>query len=256
MEQAATALDLLPWQERPQLPEQRVHVIEWNGGRLELPRLGYLIVDELDQIQAIDPKNALYRLTAETSVKLSRASGSIEHRQAFTLLTMLHARDLGARVELSKEEDNLRIEHSEIIGPYLEQALTMVNRVIIRSCTVMLQRIRPGWVDEQTRKLPQPLISAIYAFEQEEERAQQGQQDPEASMRELDDALGKLAEANRSIATAPIGDSSTGIAQDSGQDDLNSVEPTSDASPAPTSSRRSERVMRPKGSGFTTKSEP
>jgi len=251
-----TALDLIPWQQQPKLPEQRVHVIEWNGGTFEIPRFGCLIVDELDQIQAVDPKNALYRLTAETSVKLSRASGSIEHRQAFALLTMLHARDLGARVELSKEEDSLRIEHSEIIGSYLEQALTMVNRVIIRSCTVVLRRIKPEWVDEQTRKLPQPLISAIYAFEQEEERAQQGQQDPEASMRELDDALGKLAEANRSIATAPIGDSSTGIAPASGPDDLNSAVKPSDASPAPTSSKRSRKATKLKGSGFTTKSEP
>jgi len=251
-----TALDLLPWQERPQLPEQQVHVIEWNGGRLELPRFGYLIVDELDQIQAVDPKNALYRLTADTAVKLGRAAG-VESRQAFSLLTMLHARDLGAKnIRFSEKEDQVCIVHSEMIGAYLEQALTLVNRVIIRSCTVILQRIKPGWTDEATRKLPQPLISAVYAFEQEEERTQQGQQDPEAAMRELEEALGKLDAVSRSIATAPTGDSSTGIAPGSGPDDLSSAAPVSGGSLAPTSSRRSRKALKPKGSGFTTKSEP
>lgn len=251
-----TALDLIPWQEQPQLPEQRVHAIEWNGGKFEIPRFGYLMIDELDQIRAVDPKNALYQLTAETSVKLSRASDRIELRQAFSLLTMLHARDLGAKVALSEEEDRYRIEYSEIIGAYLEQALTMANRVIIRSCTVILQRIRPGWVDEQTRKLPQPLISAIYAVEQQEERGQQGQQDPEASMRELEESLGKLAEVSRSIVTDPTGATSTGSAPGSGQGALNSAAPPSGVSPAPTSSRRSKRATKPKGSDYTTKSDP
>lgn len=242
-----TALDQLPWQERPQLPEQQVHVIEWKGGRLELPRFGYLIVDELDQIQAVDPKNALYRLTADTAVKLGRAAG-IESLEAFSLLTKLHARDLGAKnVKLLDKEDQACVEHSEIIGAYLEQALTLVNRVIIRSCTVILQRIKPGWTDEATRKLPRPLFSAIYAFEQEEEGGQQEQQDPEAAMRELEEALGKLNAVSRSAATAPTGATSTGNAPGSGQGALNSAAPPSGVSPAVTSSRRSKRATRPKG---------
>jgi hypothetical protein len=250
-----TALDLIPWQQQPQLPEQRVHVIEWKGGKLEIPRFGYLVIDELDQIQAVDPKNALYQLTAETSVKLSRASGNLEPRKAFSLLTMLHARDLGARIALSEEEDSYHIEHSGIIGAYLEEALTMANRVIIRSCTVILQRIKSGWIDEMTRQLPQPLISAIYAFEQEEEGAQQVQSDPDAAMRELEKSLGKLAEVSRSIVTVPTGDTSTGNAPGSGQGALSLAAPTSGDSPATTSSRRSKRVTKPKGSGFTAKSE-
>ena len=251
MEQAA--LDLIPWQQKPQLPEQKTCVIEWNGGTFEIPRLGYLMVNELDQIQAIDPKNALYRLTAETSVEISRAT-NLEHRQAFALLTKLHARQVGARVELSTTEDDICIEHSKIIGSYLEQALTMTNRVVIRSCTVVLQRIKPEWTDENTQRLPQELISNIYAFQQEEERAQQEQPDPEAAMRDLEEGLGKLAEVSRSNVIDPTGDSFTGTAHGSGPDGSNLGANSLDSSLAPMLSKRSQKGMKRKKLGFTRRS--
>jgi hypothetical protein len=74
-------------------------------------------------------------------------------------------------------------------------------------------------------------------------------------MRELEKSLGKLAEVSRSIVTVPTGDTSTGNAPGSGQGALSSAAPTSGDSPATTSSRRSKRVTKLKGSGFTAKSE-
>ena len=253
MEKTVTALDLIPWQQPPTL-DTGVHVIEWNDGKLEIPRLGYLTANELAQIQAVDPKNALYRLTSDTAVSLGRASDT-EPRNAFALLTMLHARDLGARIQLSLEEEKIYATHGPIISTFLKEALATSNSVIIRSCTIILQRIKNGWTDEGTIQLPSSLLGLIYSFEQEEEKGKE-QQDPEAAMRELEDSLGKLAVESRSNATDPTGDSSTGIAPGSGQGEQNSVEKTSATSLVATSSKRSRKALRSKDSGFTTKSEP
>ena len=246
-----TALDLIPWQQPPTL-DAGVHVIEWNDGRFEIPRLGYLTANELAQIQAVDPKNALYRLTSDTSIILGRAA-EIEPWNGFALLTMLHARDMGVRIQLSPEEKKIYAVHGPIISPFLEEALVMSNIVIIRSCTIILQRIKSGWTDEATKLLPSSLLGLIYSFEQEEEKGKE-QQDPEAAMRELEDSLGKLAVVSRSNATGPTGDSSTGIAPGSGQGEQNSVEKTSATSPVPTSSKRSRRAAKPRENGFTTRS--
>ena len=252
MESPVTTLDQIPWQTRPQALQDQIHVVEWQGGRLELPRFGFLIADELDQIQTVDPRNALYRLTAEASVDLSRVT-SLEPRNAFAFLTRLHAKDLGAKVDLSQEEEDLCIAHSQVIGAYREKAQTLVNCVIIRSCTVILQRIKPGWTDDQTRRLPQPLIALIYEFEQQEEKGGQQEHDPEAAMRALEEDLGKLGEVSRLTATGPIGDTSTGSADDSGLEIKNLAGSALDASRAPTSSRRSAKGTRRKRPDSTTR---
>lgn len=243
--------DLLPWETTPQAP-QAVETIEWNGGKLSLPRLGYLTVDELQGIRAIDPSNALYRLTADTSVALSRAAEDQSPRQCFALLTALHGRDLGAAVALTPDQKAIEMAHAAIIAPFLEQAKTITNRVVVRSVTMILQRVRPDWTDDQTRRLPAPLLSLLHAFEQEEERGS-GQGDPAAEMRALEEALGKLQHV-ASTATDPTGSEPSGTAAASGPVRRSSAASGSARSPAGTSSRRSKKAIAPSANGFTAKS--
>ncbi|MBU6251218.1 MAG: hypothetical protein KGO47_08645 [Cyanobacteria bacterium REEB417] len=230
-------------------------MIEWNGGRLELPRLGYLTVDEMQSIRAIDPQNALYRLITAKAVELSQAAPDFSPHQCYGFLVKLHAQDLGARGRRSSpEEEALQVEHAAIIGPFLEEARAIANRVTIRAVTVILNRIRPGWTDEQTCRLPGPLLSLLHAFEQEEERAGVGQaDDPQAEMRALEEALGKLQEVIDSTATDPTGDGPSGSAADSGPEPLSSAASASESSPVATSSRRSRKGIAPKGIASTAK---
>lgn len=249
------SFDLLPWETAPQAPEQPTATIEWNGGELVLPRLGYLTVDELNSIREIDPQNALYRLITAAAVALSQAATDRTAHWCYGLLTRLLAQDIGANAgRMSTEEESLQVVHAEIIGPFLEQARAIRNRVTIRSVTVILQRIKPAWSDEQTRRLPGALQEILHAFEQEEERAGAGlRTDPAAEMRALEEALGKLQEVSDSIATAPTGPAPSGNAAGSGPAPPSSAASASAGSPVAMSSRPLRRVTRPKGSGFTAK---
>jgi hypothetical protein len=249
--------DLLPWETKPQAPEQTTETITWNGGELVLPRLGYLTVDELQGIRAIDPQNALYRLITAAAVELCQAVQSEEftaHR-CYGLLTRLLAQEQGANIgRMSTEEETVQVLHAGIIGPFLEQARAIANRVVIRGVTVILNRIRPAWTDEQTRRLPGPLLTLLHAFEQEEEHAGAGKQlDPAAAMRELEEALGKLEEVSSSTATDPTGPAPTGTAAGSGPEPPSSAASASGSSPAPMSSKRFRKGTAPKGIASTGK---
>jgi hypothetical protein len=251
------SFDLLPWETPPEAPEHTTETIAWNGGELVLPRLGYLTVTELQGIRAIDPQNALYRLITAAAVELCQAVQSEEftaHR-CYGLLTRLLAQEQGASIgRLSPEEQAVQVLHARIIGPFLEQARAITNRVVIRSVSVILNRIKPAWTDEQTLRLPAPLLSTLYAFEQDEELAGAGpQQDPAAQMRALEEALGKLQEVSDSTATDPTGPAPSGIAAGSGPEPQSSPVSASGSSPAATSSRRSRKGTAPNGTASTGK---
>jgi len=246
--------DLLPWETLPEAPEHATETIAWNGGELVLPRLGYLTVDELQGIREVDPQNALYRLITAKAVELSQAEDQHTPSWCYGLLTRLMAQDLGASIgRMSPEEAAVQVLHAGIIGPFLEQARAITNRVTIRGVTVILNRIKPGWSDEQTRQLPGPLLTLLHRFEQEEEQAGAGpQQDPAAQMQALEEALGKLREVS-STATDSTGPEPIGGAAGSGPEPLSSPASGSGSSLAPTSSRRSRQGTRPKGIASTGK---
>lgn len=251
------SFDLLPWETPPEAPEHATETIVWNKGELVLPRLGYLTVTELQGIRAIDPQNALYRLITAAAVELSEVVQSEEftaHR-CYGLLTRLLAQEQGANIgRLSPEEGAVQVIHAGTIGPFLEQARAITNRVVIRSVTVILNRIKPAWTDEQTLRLPAPLLSMVYAFEQDEELAGAGQQqDPAAQMRALEEALGKLQEVSNYPATDPTGPAPSGTAAGSGPEPPSSPASGSGSSPAPTSSRRFRKDTVPRGTGSTAK---
>jgi hypothetical protein len=253
------SFDQLPWQTLPEAPEHTTETIAWNGGELVLPRLGYLTVTELQGIRAIDPQNALYRLITAAAVELHQAGmpgDEFTAHRCYGLLTRLLAQEQGASIgRLSPEEQAVQVLHAGIIGPFLEEARAITNRVVIRSVTVILNRIKPAWTDEQTIRLPAPLLSTIYAFEQDEELAGAGQQqDPAAQMRALEEALGKLQEASNSTATDPTGPAPIGTAAGSGPEPPSSPASGSGGSLAPTSSRRFRRGTAPNGNGSTGKS--
>ena len=247
----------LPWDTKPQAPQEVFAEIEWNGGVIRIPRLGYMIVNELAEIAKVDPKNAPYRLTLQYSNTLAQATET-SPRLCYSIIARILAREIGQRVQLTEEEETIIIVQQEIINAYLEEFRAINDRIMIRAATVILQRVVPGWQEEKTGMLPRPLLEKIYNFQQEEERGLDASMDPEVDamerMKELEQDLGKLQEASHSIVTAQTGDAPTGNASVSGQAPKNSPAKTSGTSQASTSSKRSKPATKTKGSGFTEKS--
>lgn len=244
--------DQLPWETRPQVLENTFAEITWKKGVLKLPRLGYLEVDEMNEIAKVDPNNGPYMLTMSKANELAVAT-ELSPRYCYSLLARFYTRDIGAKVELTEDEENIAIRHSALVGDYLGQIHTMQNRVRIRAATVILNRIVPGWAEEKTRRLPKELTAQIYEFYLEEERGMDKPTTPEEDMKELDEQLGKLREVSL-IATGQTGSGAIGSASGSGPAPPSSVASDSDASLVTTSSRPSKRATKPKGAASTRKS--
>jgi len=252
------SLDLIPWEQQPQAVKDARFEIEWKGGKFYIPRLGYLTVNELEQLGTADPKNALNRLLYETSVDLSKDIGDISEPptwtpyRCFQLLLTLHFIYCGGKSRLTPEEKTIEILHQSIVLPFLDEATICTNRVVVRSVTILLSRIHTGWSDEQTRQLPGELRQIIHGFFLEEQNA--GKEiNPEEEIKEIENMLGKSLGVRQSVATDQTGENSTGTASDSGQDQQNLAENASEASQLITSSKPLKRVTKPKGNISTVK---
>jgi hypothetical protein len=248
-------LDLIPWETRPELPEQKEEVIEFRGGVLKLPRLGYMTADEMEHIRCADPQNAIFLAAARASVEMVQAEqDEWSPRAAYALLLKLQATEFGLPQRLTEAEQDLRVRHAQLIAGYLQEVRVISNRVVVASVTAILRRVRPAWTDDQTMRLPGGLISAVHAFEQDEELAGAPAADPAAALQQLDDALGKLDEAIPSARTDPDGPTSFGNADGSTPAPSSSHESGSGDSPAASSSKRSPRASKPRGRRSTAAS--
>jgi hypothetical protein len=252
-------LDLIPWETEPNQKKSEPFVIEWGEGSFTIPRYGYMTVNELSQIQAVDPKNAVYRLTCIASVKLSKAlkdsddeNHHLNSRQCYALLTQLYAKNCGAQVNVSSNEEEISILYADIISPYLEETKQLTDLIAIRSVTVMMQRINKDWSDDKTLIMPPDLFQSVHKNQQEEEH--QDASDPAQQLKDLEEALGKLRGASNYIQTDQAGQEPIGNADASGQAAQNSIESNSAACQGDTSSKRLKSASKPKKPGFTMKS--
>lgn len=261
-----TTLDLIPWEQAPETVEESVFTVEWKGGSFTIPRYGYLQVSELNKIAKVDPSNELYRITSKAAVELNKtlqqratADESYSHtvlklNQCFAFLSSLQARHYGHYPALSEIEQTIQVEFSSIIAPFLEEAKALSDRVPIRSVTVLLQRVRPGWTDEQSAKLPPPLFKIIHDFYQDEESEGKGPEDPAVQLKQLEETLGKLRQEVKSIATGQTGPAPSGNVADFGQEQQNLEEKTLASSRDPLSLQLSKPVTKRNAKGSTVKS--
>lgn len=263
---AQSFVDLIPWEINPKDLTSNVFTVEWNDGSFTVPKYGYLEVGELNRIRQVDPSNALYRLTSRKAIELNKALIDrsdndnsyevpvLQPRQCFALLSSLLARHMGAAISLDESEDLIQICFSHIIGPYLDEGKNLSESIPIRSVSVILQRIRPGWTDDETRKLPPALFNLIHELYQEEEAGGQKPLNTDEQIKELEETLGKLRADVRSIAIDQTGQNSSGNAEGFGQEPRNLNEQTMVASLDSSSSKRSKLATRQNGKRSTSKS--
>jgi hypothetical protein len=258
-------LDLIPWETAPELPQGH-REIKFRGGTIRIPERGFIDANEAEHIRRADPQNGLFVLLTEAAAEIAKretqAAAEIAKREGvgdggdgeelsprlvYGFLLKLQAAELGITARLTEQEHAWQVRHSALIAETMAQGRVLHNRVAIASATVMLRRVKPEWSDDQTMRLPTPLISALHAFEADEERAGAPPADPAAESAQLEDALGKLEKATRSIATGHDGPTSSGPAGDSGPAPPSSAANGSAGSPPPTSLRRSRKASKPKG---------
>jgi hypothetical protein len=256
-----SAIDLIPWEQKPE-KELEPAEISWNNGKFLVPRLGYMTPDELTKIREIDPENETYRKTLDTTIRLRKALEANEYKdiptahQLFLMISTLHyehkgVRSLGFEVDPLKEE--IELNYRGILDDYIESIKQLESRIMTRSATVMMQRIRPAWNDDNTAELPEGIILSLYSLQQQEESAGRDE-DAVEQRKAIEDDLKKLQAAMQSIVAARTGLTPTGNAVDSGQTRQNSAAKNSVVSRRNTSSKRSGVVTRTREKGFTAKS--
>lgn len=246
------ALDLIPWETAPDLPTGN-HAIEFRGGTILIPIRGYIDATEAELIRRADPQNGLFVLLTKAAASIVNldADPEISPRAVYGFLLKLHAAEFGVKARLTDQERLWEVRHSELIADAMGQARLLNNRVAIAAATVMLRRVKPEWTEQQTERLPLPLISDLHAFQMVEERAGAPAADPAAEAEQLEDMLGKLAAATESIATGHDGQISSGNAAVSTLDSQSSAESGSESSPPASSLKRSGSVSRRNGRGTT-----
>jgi hypothetical protein len=254
-------IDLIPWQTKPIVVLEPAE-ITWNGGSFSVPRRGYMTPDELMQIREIDPENEIYKLTLDTTIKLREllvASGYHDiptSHQLYLLLSTLHYENKGVRA-LTIKQDPLRIEieknYRGLTDEYMEKIKAIETLLMRRSATVMMRRLNESWGDEQTAELPEGIIMALYAFQQEEEYSGRGE-NVDDQRKAIEEDLKKLQAAVQSIVAERIGQMPTGIAADYGQTLQNFTETASGVSQLPTSLKPSSVDTKTSGKGFIEKS--
>jgi hypothetical protein len=254
-------IDLIPWESSPKL-ELEPFEITWQGGRFSIPRFGYMTAHELTLIREIDPDNTIYRITLKTTVKLKELlekngyENIPQSHQLFLMLSTIHFEHKGVRplgFELDPLKEELELNYRGVLDEYLESIKELEAQITTRSATVMMQRIKPEWSDENTTDLPESIKLSLYAIQQQEESNGKNE-DPTEQRRGIEDDLKKLQAAIQSIVAARTGLMPTGNVVDSGQAPLNLAENHSASSRRVTSSRRSRGDTNTKRKGFIEKS--
>lgn len=239
-------LSALPWKIAPQTVE-RVQAIEFMGGVLEVPLQGYVSVDELALVGQVDRENQVFRLTSEASVAVSQAEGSDDWppHVVYGLLARIQACGVGVKgVRFEPEEDALCTRHGAMLGDYLQRIAAVTRQVQTRSALAMLHRLDAcrDWDDAHVGTLPDPLKQQLADLFAQEQAAMGGGPSAEEALRELEHQLGKWQAANRSIATDPTGEPSSGPSATSGPPPP-SLPPSGSAASRPvTRSKRSRKA--------------
>lgn len=254
-------IDLIPWEQAPNEKLEPAE-IKWNGGMFLVPRLGYMTPNELTKIREIDPDNEIYRMTLDATTTMHKAMEANEYHslplkhQLFLMLSTIHFEHKGVRslgFETNPLREEIETNYREILDNYIASISELERRVMVRSATVMMQRIGPEWTDEATAEFPEAILLSLYSLQQQEEYTGRNE-DPVEQRRAIEEDLKKLQAAVRSIVAARTGLKPTGNAADYGHMLQNLSEVALEASPPPTSPKPLKEATKTNGKGFTEKS--
>jgi hypothetical protein len=136
-----------------------------DTGILELPVLGSLQVAEVMTVSDLtaDSDNSVV-IAAKMAQQIS-AEQDISISEAYALV---EAAAVGST--LSPEQDVIRLKYLPQIAELTRSWIQRGRQRMLASVTALIQHRleRPNWSREDTLKLPQPLLDALFAFFEEE----------------------------------------------------------------------------------------
>lgn len=249
-------LAALPWKTLPQ-QRDRVKAVEFQGGVLEIPMLGYVTTDELALVGEVDRKNEVFRLTSDAAVRVAQADdGAMPAHVVFGILTRIQGAGAGIGTKFDQAEDELCARHGAILAPYLKACAAVNRQLQTRQALVILQRLEAcaGWGEDEVRALPGALEAQLSGLFAEEQWAMGGGPSPEEALRSLEADLGKLRPGESWTATDPTGEPSTGSFAASSPAPPSLTPSGSVRSRGAMSSKPSRRDAIRNGAGFTSAS--
>lgn len=244
------ALDMIPWEQSPEIKALEPVEITWKNGRFLIPRNGYLTANELQSLREIDSENEMYRCTLDAAVKIHDQmcqSNEVDiptRYQIYLILNGISIENLGAHdIDFAIDPVKQKVDqYKDDVQLFIKKIKEINNRIIIRSATVMMRRIIASWGDNETIELPEAIRNKLYAVYQSEDF--DGRDTDEESQRKaIEEDLKKLREARRSIATELTMQISTGNAQDYGPEGKNLAVKTLATSQADTSSKPLKKAI-------------
>ena len=242
----------LPFVTKPEVELRRIGNKQW--GILEFPVYGDTLIGEQIVISRTEREADTFHLIAKHANEIAKA----EECSALTAYLILQKALLN-NVELTQEEETIRVKHYELFHKAGEEILEASWLRICNNVTAIIQHRLPGmddWDRAQTEGLPAGLVTEIWEFMNEEGRKTQLTEEEKAEEsktqeeqeRELEEDIKKLEAVNSNVKKNLIGETSTGGSNGSGPEGKNSTAKTSPNKLSPTS-----KPQRSKGKNSTQK---
>lgn len=184
------------------------------------------------------------QLPADPDAEPAATVLDLRETEAQRLAIRIVSTRLGIPVPLGAGEQRLMLRHADLVAEVECALAEAFDAQMLRTVTAAIVHRLPGcsgWTTADTATLPKPLRQAISAFIDSERAGDRPQRTAEEMVDEMVDTLGKLG-PEPSPSDPPTGNPSTGNAASSGPLLLSSAPLDSDASPSPTSSRRSKKA--------------
>lgn len=225
-----------------------------DTGILRFPVFRSVTLAERIQVREVDRSDDVFKATADLVISIvdRQAPDPLpedydrqrEITRTYAMVTRILGSMGGAAVNLEPAEAVISVLFADAIREVQRLSEQNEEGKIVRACTAIIGSRLEGyedWSDDDTRKLPEDLIGAVFGFYQAELAHMSEPMDMSQQQAALEAALGELRPEDGSRPPNPTGEPSSGSSETPSPVPVSSAASSSDASPSPTSSRRSKR---------------
>lgn len=240
-----------------------------DTGILRFPVFKSVTLAERIMVREVDQSDEVFKATADLVIRIvdRQAPDPLpegydrqqEITRTYATVTRILGSMGGAAVSLEPYEAMISVLFAEEIRDLQRMSEQNEEGKIVRACTAIISSRLEGyedWSDEDTRKLPEDLIGAVFGFYQTELARMNEPLDLEQQQKMLEAALGELKPEDGSRPPNPTGEPSSGNSETLSLAPASSAQKRSPRSPSSTSSRRSKQPSGSSDASSTTASFP
>jgi hypothetical protein len=228
-----------------------------DTGILRFPVFLSLTLAERIQVREVDRSDDVFKATADLVISIvDRQSPDPlpegydrqqEIARVYAIVNRLIESPQDDAVGLPPEEVVIMVLFADDISEVRRQSEQNEEAKIVRACTAIIGSRLEGyddWSDDDTSKLPEDLISAVFDFYRAELAHMSDAPDLDQLRKNLEDALGELQMADGSRPPNPTGEPSSGDSATLSPEPESFIPSDSPISPSPTFSKPSRRPRR------------